>query len=119
MPVLARTGPRLPTASAPPRLATLASPPTRSHKSLRTWQPGLAGRLRLGIVATGYEPATRKGVECRLGGSESILKIAFQKIYIYRNRGLPTASASWPIMMPVASASVRAPAHECGRPVRS
>ena len=27
--------------------------------------------------APGYEPAARKGVECRLGGS--ILKIAFQK----------------------------------------
>ena len=28
-------------------------------------------------LQVGYEPAARKGVECRLGGS--ILKIAFQK----------------------------------------
>ena len=37
-----------------------------------TTKPSLASS-----VVTGYEPAARKGVECRLGGS--ILKIAFQK----------------------------------------
>ena len=35
----------------------------------------LAGGPNLKLAATGYEPAARKGVECRLGGS--IFKIAF------------------------------------------
>ncbi len=56
------------------RTGQLKSGQVRSGQvSLRS----LAGQVRSGQVSTWYEPAARKGVECRLGGS--IIKIASRK----------------------------------------
>jgi hypothetical protein len=65
-----------PLSSGRPGKDDARGPPAFSEPATGTGTVQLNGA---GSATTGYEPATRKGVECRLGHGGSIFKIAFRK----------------------------------------